>query len=165
MHIKKIEVGPLDTNCYLIEIDDQIIIIDPGDDFDKIKNAIGNKKVIACLVTHFHLDHIGALEECLSYYGLEINNLKKIPLKVEIISTPGHTNDSKTFYFKEENIMFVGDFIFKEAIGRTDLGGNMNDMKESLINISQYPDNIKIYPGHGDSSTLGEEKNHFQIYI
>ena len=61
----------------------------------------------------------------------------------EIIHNPGHTSDSVTFYFKEENVMFVGDFIFKETIGRTDLEtGNMIEMQKSINMIKKYDDNI-----------------------
>ena len=55
--------------------------------------------------------------------------------------------------------MITGDFLFKGTIGRTDLEtGSSKDMERSLIKISNYPDTIKIYPGHGDFSTLAEEK-------
>lgn len=62
--------------------------------------------------------------------------------------------------------MFTGDFIFKNSIGRVDLlGGNINDMKKSLDKMKKYNDDIKIYPGHGDSTILGNEKNNFDYYI
>ena len=55
--------------------------------------------------------------------------------------------------------MFTGDFIFKENIGRTDLEtGNMLEMQESLNMIKKYGDDIILYPGHGESTTLGYEK-------
>ena len=58
-----------------------------------------------------------------------------------------------------ENNMFVGDFIFKNSIGRTDLeGGNEEDMKKSIEKIRQYSDEITLYPGHGQKTDLGEEK-------
>ena len=64
-----------------------------------------------------------------------------------------------SFYFKEENIMFVGDFIFKETIGRTDLEtGNMEEMLKSIEMIKEYDDSIILYPGHGPLTTLGYEK-------
>ena len=53
--------------------------------------------------------------------------------------------------------MFVGDFIFKNGIGRTDLGGSIQKLKQSLTKISKYDSNIKIYPGHGKESILGIE--------
>lgn len=165
MEIKRIIVGPLETNCYLLTKDNECLIIDPGDDFSLIKKAIGDKKVVGCLVTHFHQDHIEALEEVISYYDVEVNKPKYSNFKYEIIETPGHTFDSKTFYFKEINTMFTGDFIFYHSIGRTDLGGNNKDMKDSLNTFKKYDDNIKIYPGHGESTTLGEEKKYFDLYI
>ena len=60
--------------------------------------------------------------------------------------------------------MFVGDFIFNNGIGRTDLGGSDKLMEESLKLISNYPDNTVLYPGHGDKTTLKEEKNNFKYY-
>lgn len=163
MNIETIKVGELETNCYILSKDNKCLIIDPGDEYSKIVKAIGNKDVIGCLVTHFHIDHIGALEELLYKYDIEVNKENNL-FKFEIIETPGHTFDSKTFYFKDENIMFDGDFIFKDGIGRTDLGGSDKDMKNSLKMIEQYDENIKLYPGHGPSTTLKEEKKHFNMY-
>ena len=165
MNIKTIQVGPLETNCYILSIDNECIVVDPGDEFFKIKKAIGDKKVIGCLVTHFHQDHIEALEELVSYYDVEINKSKYGKFEYEIIETPGHTFDSKTFYFKKDNIMFTGDFIFYQSIGRTDLGGNNKDMMTSLENFKKYDDSIIIYPGHGPSTILGEEKRYFDLYF
>lgn len=55
--------------------------------------------------------------------------------------------------------MFVGDFIFKESIGRVDLpGGNNNEMTMSIEKILGYDENIVLYPGHYDETTLGHEK-------
>ncbi|MBE6146294.1 MAG: MBL fold metallo-hydrolase [Firmicutes bacterium] len=164
MDIKVIKVGPLETNCYILTIENESIIIDPGDDFNKIKEAIGTNKVIGCLVTHFHQDHIEALEEVVSHYDVEINKPKYGKFNYEIIETPGHTFDSKTFYFKDINTMFTGDFIFKSSIGRTDLGGNDKDMIDSLEKFKQYDDDITIYPGHGPKTTLGQEKINFIFY-
>ena len=164
MKIEKIEVGYLDTNCYILRQDEECIIIDPGDEFRKIKKAIGESKVVGVLVTHFHQDHIEALEEVLSYYDTSLNKVESKKFEFEIIETPGHTNDSRTFYFKKINTMFTGDFIFQHSIGRTDLGGSDKDMQESLEMIKKYPDETIIYPGHGPSTTLGEEKSIFSLY-
>lgn len=164
MDIKTVVVGELNTNCYILTIEDECIIIDPGDDFQTIKKEIGNKKVIGCLVTHFHPDHIGALEEVVSKYDIEINKERYGNFEYEIIETPGHTFDSKTFYFKKINTMFTGDFIFFHSIGRTDLGGNDKDMQNSLNTFKEFDDNITIYPGHGSSTILGKEKKYFDLY-
>ena len=155
-------VGYLQTNCYIISIDDECLVIDPGDEYEKIKEVIGNKKVIGTIITHYHFDHVGCINHFDNIY--DINNLKEEINKIdkftfEVIYTPGHTNDSICIYFKDYNIMFVGDFLFKNGIGRTDLGGNEIDMHNSIEKISKYKKNIIIYPGHGDSSKLGIEVN------
>ena len=54
--------------------------------------------------------------------------------------------------------MFIGDFIFKDSIGRTDLpGGNMVEMKQSIDKIKDYDEDIILYPGHNEETTLGDE--------
>lgn len=166
MKIEKIEVGYLQTNCYILIKNNDCLIIDPGDDFDRITSKIGNLNVLGIIITHYHFDHIGALEDIKNKYKTtiyDINNLeeKKYQIKdfeFEVIHTKGHHDTCITIYFKEEKIMFTGDFIFKGSIGRTDLEtGNMLEMKASLEKIKKYPKDITIYPGHGEVSTLEYE--------
>ncbi len=164
MKIERVIVGDLETNCYLLDIDSEVVIIDPGDEFELIKKSIGKRKVVGVLLTHFHLDHIGALEEVVSYYDIDTNKVKSDKFKYEVIETPGHTTESKTYYFKDDNIMFVGDFIFQDGLGRTDLGGSDSDMMDSLKMILKYPDNTILYPGHGEKTTLEEEKINIKHY-
>ena len=157
MNIKTIVVGPLEENCYIVEKDNKCIIIDPGDEVDKIISNI-TKEVVGILITHYHFDHIGALEELKEKYNIKENNYKIDGFDFEVIDTPGHTSDSKTYYFKDNNIMFVGDFLFRNGIGRMDLPtGSIDDMKKSLDKIFKYPLNTIICPGHGDTSTLEDE--------
>lgn len=167
MNIEVIKVGYLQTNCYVLTIDNECLVIDPGDEFERIKNKIGKKTVLKVLLTHHHFDHIGALDDLIEKYNVEILDNTNLEEKEYIIGkfnftvifTKGHTTDSICFYFKEYKAMFVGDFIFKESIGRCDLPtGSNSDMKLSLKKISKYDDDIIIYPGHGESSSLGYEK-------
>lgn len=168
MNIKIVVTGFLEENCYILkdEKTKECLVIDPGADYDKIKKEIGSYKVLNVLLTHNHFDHVGALEEIINEYKVDV--LKKENLeekeyiinnfKFNVIYTPGHTIDSITYYFEKENIMFTGDFLFKGTIGRTDLPtGNISDMKNSLSKIKKYSSLITIYPGHGQSSTLKEE--------
>ena len=168
MLIKRVVVGPLQENCYIVEKDGECIIMDPGDEVDKIMESITYPPV-AILITHNHFDHVGALTALKEKYNIPVydyNNLKQGELstakfKINIIYTPGHTSDSVTYYFKEEEIMFTGDFLFKNTIGRTDLStGNFEEMQKSIRKILTYSDIIKVYPGHGDSTILGLEKKY-----
>ena len=156
MEIKCVVTGFLDENCYLLIKDGKCLVVDPGDDFHKIKDEIGDNKVLGVLITHSHADHIGALRNFLTKRSIKIfkkSNLEEKEysigdFKFKCIYTPGHSKDSVTFYFEEEKIMFIGDFIFKESIGRCDLpGGSEAEMKQSIKKILEYPDDIRLYPG------------------
>lgn len=83
-------------------------------------------------------------------------------VKGEFIFTPGHTPGELCIYFPDEKICITGDVLFKEGIGRTDLwGGNYNTLMNSIKNkLLVLPEETIIYPGHGDSSTIGYEKKH-----
>ena len=165
MEINSVVVGPLDTNCYILNNNGKVIIIDPGDEKDKIINEV-NGEVVGIIITHHHFDHVGAMEEIKKYYKADVydySNLKennKIDnFEFKMVRTPGHTDDSITIYFEKEKIMFVGDFIFYGSIGRTDLGGNISDMKKSIESILLYDDDIKLYPGHFIPTKIGIERN------
>jgi len=172
--VETIKVGYLQTNCYVIKGNNQCLIIDPGDEFLKIKDTIGDCQPLAILLTHLHFDHIGALEEIIKEYAIPIYDYQHLNDQEEVLIgefyfqtlfTPGHDDSCVTFYFKEENIMFVGDFVFKESIGRTDLEtGNEQKMSQSLEKLKQYKDNIVLYPGHGESTTLDHEKRYNSFF-
>lgn len=77
--------------------------------------------------------------------------------QIEVIHTPGHTRGCVCF--KVEGILFTGDTLFRGSIGRTDLYGGASDIVESIEKrlIKLSVDTV-IYPGHGPSSTIGDEK-------
>jgi len=158
MQIETIPVGMLQANCYIVTKNNKAVIIDPGDELNKIQKQIKDKEVVGILVTHHHFDHVGALLKLEKIYHLK-HNPKEIPgFPYETIFNPGHSKDSISFYFKKEKILFSGDFIFYHSIGRWDLeGGDWKEMQESLKNILNYPKDLKIYPGHGPATTLIEE--------
>ncbi len=164
MIIRCVKTGYLEENCYVISKGDKCLIVDPGDDVYKIEELVGEKEVLAILITHYHEDHIGALADCIKKYNVckidytSSKNEMIGPFSFEIIKTLGHKDDAVTYYFKNEAVMFVGDFIFKGSIGRCDLpSGNIKEMKKSINLIKKYDKNIKLYPGHGDETSLGYE--------
>ena len=167
MEIKTVVTGYLDENCYILIKNNTCLIIDPGDEYNKIKEVVGDNKVLGVLITHSHFDHIGALRNFLTKRSIKIfkkSNLEEKEYNIgdftfKCIYTPGHSKDSVTFYFDKEEAMFIGDFIFKDSIGRTDLpGGSDIEMQQSIEKIKTYPDNTILYPGHNEITTLLEEK-------
>lgn len=167
MTIKTIKVGELQCNCYILEQENQVLIVDPGSEPSKIINHISTQTILGILITHCHPDHIGALSAIQEKYTVPIyqkSNLSEKEyhignFKFQVIFTPGHTTDSISYYFPLNEIMLTGDFLFAGTIGRCDLeGGDVYEMQKSLTKIKQYQDIIKIYPGHGKSTILGQEK-------
>ena len=72
MEIKSVVTGYLDENCYILIKNGTCLIVDPGDDFPKIKAEVGDNKVLGVLITHSHFDHIGALRNFLTKKSIKI---------------------------------------------------------------------------------------------
>lgn len=199
MEITILTVGPIQTNCYIInrEGSSDCVVIDPGEEADKIASYVSRKglKNQGILLTHGHFDHITgvsglvskiggkvyayegekelmmdpgqngsvmmgyelALEpECLLRDG-EILSIAGMDLKV--IHTPGHTRGSCCYYAEEEKILFSGDTIFMESVGRTDFPtGSARELIDSVRNkVLSLPSDVKIYPGHGPETSVAYE--------
>lgn len=82
--------------------------------------------------------------------------------QLEILSTPGHSIASLSFYHAPSGNLFAGDVIFKNSIGRTDLpGGNFDILAKSIREqVYTLPNETKIHSGHGIVTTVGYEKTH-----
>jgi len=94
-------------------------------------------------------------------------SLKLGGTKLEFLFTPGHTPGEYCIYLKNEKICITGDVLFREGIGRTDLwGGNYSLLIESIKQkLFSLPDEVTIYPGHGELSTIGYEKKYNPFLI
>lgn len=193
MKIDRFIMGMFATNTYLLTIDNDCILIDPASKADKLIEILGDRHLLAILLTHGHFDHIKAVDELVkkyncpvyinekdeylirnkeqglpfgittsAYVSVPVNHIeegiKEIgPFKFETIFTPGHTKGSVCYKFDKE--LFTGDTLFKGSIGRTDLeGGSDKEIKSSLKILKELNDDIIIYPGHEDNSTLLIEK-------
>lgn len=166
---------------------------------NKINELKCNVKYI--LLTHGHFDHVGALKEVSEYFNAPIYiNKKEIEFMkidksvfgevpenytliedgdtlsfgddvIKCIHTPGHTKGGMCYLYKDA--MFTGDTLFKGSVGRSDfVGGDFNELINSIkTKLMILDENIRIYPGHMDSSTIGYEKlrnpflqNEFEIF-
>ncbi|MFC1643507.1 MBL fold metallo-hydrolase [Chlamydiota bacterium] len=198
--IKKIVVGPIETNCYIINDDNKnSVVIDPGDQPEKINQYLDkNKLQVACIIqTHAHYDHIGATRimqkkwdvpvylrsedvpmlnmdwSLWTGYPMDITPPKnpelldeKTEIKIasmtfKIIHTPGHSPGGICLYCVNDNVLFSGDTLFCDGIGRTDLpNGSYEEMKKSLNKLFEiFPDDTRVLPGHGPETTIGRERH------
>lgn len=80
----------------------------------------------------------------------------------KVLATPGHTDGSCCYYLKEDGVVFCGDTVFLESVGRTDFptgSGSklLNSVREKIFTL---PDDVKLYPGHGDATSVEHEKRY-----
>ena len=104
---------------------------------------------------------IGLNLDSVTFQG-ELNEVKDIHSDELVVhSNPGHTKGSSSFEFPNLGVVFTGDFIFKDGIGRTDLlTGDTNEMIESINSVfTEFNDDYILYPGHGDKDTVKSIKN------
>jgi len=81
-------------------------------------------------------------------------------LSLQVLHTPGHSPGSITLHCAAANALFVGDVLFRQGVGRTDLpGGDWDALMGSICNrLFTFADDTRVFPGHGPSTTIGHEK-------
>lgn len=81
---------------------------------------------------------------------------------VKVISTPGHTAGSCCYFLEKENWLISGDTLFAGSIGRSDLPtGNESEILKSVhMLMDRFADDVKVYPGHGETTTIGQERKY-----
>ncbi len=90
-------------------------------------------------------------------YPEEGDIIKSGSLELRVIHTPGHTPGSISLLLGK--VLFTGDTLFKGTIGSTDFpGGNWNKIVNSIIKLMSLDDDVVVFPGHGDSTTIGFER-------
>lgn len=172
------------------------LIIDPGDDEEELVSYLKNLKVNfkAILLTHGHVDHVGAVDAVRDAFSIPVY-ISEIDMKyiekrkmafgkmrtadfflnegdkfefagknVRIIGTPGHSKGSLSYLI--EDMLFSGDVLFQNSVGRTDLpGGDMDELIDTIKNkLMLLPERTRVMPGHGSETTLGMEKA-FNAYL
>lgn len=202
--ITRVLCGMIEENAYIVQVEgrNDCVVVDPGDDYQKLRRAVGERKVGAILLTHGHFDHImaaGPLAEANGatvYVGAEdeemLNDaalngymnimgsrrvdwqpIRAVPygetlsvcgLDFDVLPTPGHSKGSVCLYLKGEGVLFSGDTLFRAGYGRLDLyGGSLKSMIQSLKKLSALPQEVRVYPGHGETTTVGEERVRYNL--
>ncbi len=167
MKIKTVVVGILNTNCYLLYNEKEVIVVDPGGDGAKIIKELEtiNLPVKHIVNTHSHLDHTAANSYLKRETGADVlENLKEGDIVetggygLKVLETPGHIEDS--ICLMGDDFLIAGDVLFEDGYGRTDLpGGSSEEMKKTLERLGKLvPGDFVVYPGHGDSFPMREWK-------
>lgn len=185
-------VGAYGENCYAVYDEDsnRSFLVDPGAEHEHILEGLEkhNLKPEFIVITHGHLDHVGAVDEIAKEFNIPVyiaeeditavregksmfgtiksdvqyigdGDIIKFGNKdINVIATPGHTMGGVCFNI--DDILFSGDTLFYTSVGRTDMyGGNYDDIISSVKNkLFILPDDTVVLPGHGQSTSIGFEK-------
>jgi glyoxylase-like metal-dependent hydrolase (beta-lactamase superfamily II) len=183
--LRKLTVGPYQANCYIVGSDEtgEGIVIDPGGEVFRIVEEItkNNLRIRSILITHGHFDHTGGVAELRSItkapvliHALDAPGLnmsadghlsegQRITVgayEISVIHTPGHSPGSVSFH--APGAVFTGDALFAGSIGRTDFPGGSHEQLIEAIRTKIFPlgEHIRVYPGHGPSTTIGSERRY-----
>ena len=187
MQILTMPVGRYQTNCYMVWGEgERCVLIDPGYEANGLLEQVEKqgKQLEAILLTHGHFDHVGAVRDIVAdtdckvyicdkelalpegltagklYYTHSYNDGDQVEaagLTFKVLHTPGHTPGGVCLLC--EDAIFSGDTLFASSIGRTDFpGGSYDTLKKSLQKLTALEGDFRVFPGHGEDTTLDFER-------
>ncbi len=186
LQIDKLTLGPFGTNSYIITCrpSGESVVVDAPGEVDEIIKGLKGTHPRFILITHAHMDHIGALSQLKSQLGISVavhpSDAKGLPFRPEmllddgstvsfgrirlrVLHTPGHTPGSVCFL--TGNYLISGDTLFPGGPGKT---GSPDDLRQIIESIKEkilpLADDTQVYPGHGDSTILRKEKDEFALF-
>ncbi|NIN67123.1 MAG: MBL fold metallo-hydrolase [Anaerolineae bacterium] len=160
------------------------VLIDPAGDPDTLLRMLEGSEPVAILLTHSHMDHIGALKELraslevplMAHPGGTVRGVDRWLADGDLIEvgerslrvyhTPGHTDDIVCLGIVDDNRVIVGDAIFEGGPGHTSSPEAFRITLQTLRNIIlAWPDDTVCYPGHGVSFRLGDKRAAIEAFL
>jgi glyoxylase-like metal-dependent hydrolase (beta-lactamase superfamily II) len=185
------EVGEL--NAWLVGDDEEVIVIDPGEDAASVLAQVGDREILAVICTHGHAAHVAAAVEVaerdeapvalhpadrvlwrMSHDGADPEiemadggRFDVSDVQLEVIKSPGHTPGSVSLYCADLEVVFTGDAL--SARGPVPHEGEFADFPSQLNAIGErlldLPPRTRVLPGHGEESTVGDAAKRFDGWV
>ena len=188
--IYTLTLGLYQTNCYIVHQNGakKCVVIDPGYEAHTILDKLDELGLEpeAILLTHGHFDHVGAVRDLVATTGCRVylrpeettmppqltagplyytdeyppeGKLQVAGMEILVVQTPGHTPGSVCLLI--EDAMFSGDTLFAGSMGRCDFpGSSIFEMRKSLRRLRALTGDYRVFPGHGEDTTLEYEKKY-----
>ena len=186
LRVVRLFLGAYGVNTYILtclRTSESLVIDAPGHEEEILKH-LRDTKPRAILLTHAHCDHTGALLALKAALDVPVvahrNDSPRLPLKadctcedgerlplgalaIEVLHTPGHTPGS--LCFGTSGLLFAGDTLFPGGPGRTQSPADFRQILDSLsAKIFPLPDDTRVFPGHGEPTTLKAERAAFEAF-
>jgi glyoxylase-like metal-dependent hydrolase (beta-lactamase superfamily II) len=185
--------GEGEGSAWLIGDDEEVIVIDPGEDAAAVLSQVGDREILAVICTHGHASHIAAAvgvaerDEAavalhrsdlllwrMAHDGAELEiemadggRFDVSDARLEVLHTPGHTPGSVSLYCADLEVVFTGDAL--GADGPVPHDGEFPDFARQLTAIGErlldLPSRTRVLPGHGDEFTIGAAAKRFDGWV
>ena len=180
------ETHEVDNNIWVIGNDDECVVIDAPHDAAAIMRVVAGREVKAIICTHAHDDHVRVAPELRKKTGAPIlmhpddkpvwelthtdelwdadlsdgQSIKIAGASIKVLHTPGHAPGAVCLYVHDLGAVFTGDTLFQGGPGATGRSFSDEDLIKASIRSSLFalPDSTVVHTGHGDSTTIGAEK-------
>jgi glyoxylase-like metal-dependent hydrolase (beta-lactamase superfamily II) len=191
--IERIATGKAARNAWLIGDDEEVIVIDPGEDHATVLGAVGDREILAVICTHGHASHTAAAlavaerdespvalhpRDRLHWRETHGDVLPEIEMEqdgafevsdvtLEVLHTPGHTPGSVSIYCEDLGVVFTGDAL--AAGGPCPHEGAYPDFAGQLSAIGSelltLPGTTRVLPGHGEETTVAAAEKSFDSWV
>jgi glyoxylase-like metal-dependent hydrolase (beta-lactamase superfamily II) len=181
-----------DANAWIIGDDEEVIVIDPGEDASAVMAVVGDREVLAVICTHGHAAHVAAAFEVAERDEAPVavhrsdraawrsvhdeepeiemdhgGTFEVADVSLEVIHTPGHTHGSVSMYCPELEVVFTGHALL--ASGPAAHDGDFPDFPRQLNSIGEHlldlPGETRVLPGHGDEITIAAASKRFDGWV
>ena len=185
--------GRNDRNAWVIGDDEEVVVVDPGEDADVVFETVGDREILAVICTHGHQAHVAAAPEVASRDDAPValhpkdllawreahgesdpeiemeegGSFEVAGVSLEVLHTPGHTPGSVSIYCDDLGVVFTGDALCEN--GPCPHDGEFPDFAEQLSAIGSelltLPGTTRVLSGHGEEITIAAAEKNFDAWV